>query len=490
MRRSLGTGTLANGVAILPVSTVLPVGTYNLTATYSGDTNFAGSNGLAAICHLGVDSAAITFTVPNQTLGNPPFVVAATSVIAGRVHLLGAQRACNHLRLHGDAYRSRYRDPAGKPGSHRDLRCRDPERDLYCNEGNADHQLRGPGFARELWRCAHRALRQCQLRPAGRIQHPLRSGNARGQRGHLHGALAPWWSRRTRRETRTTCRPRGHAYHHHEQRSSAGHDDRICQSRISLAPVILSATVASSAATPPTGSVTFSDGSNVLGTAHQRRRASITVSTLALGANTITAVYGGDGNYNTATSPMLNEAVQDFTFTVTGNTTQTIQYGGTATYALAVVSVDGRACPRREFCRSGAPGRSRSPFLPPLCPLAAVVPVDPHHSGPQRDRRDKDPLRRVGSPNPDCARAAWHGVAVPPQIEIREANSRAGMCCCFWRPPMRRQRSQDAEPTSSPPDSHLQRHRHRKLRRTLSRGQRRTDCPVASRISRYPTSRF
>lgn len=162
--------------------------------------------------------------------------------------------------------------------------------------------------------------------------------------------------------------------------------------------MILSATVASSAATPPTGSVIFSDGSNVLGTAPiSAGSASITVSTLALGANTITAAYGGDGNYNTATSPMLNEAVQDFTFTVTGNTTQTIQYGGTATYALAVASVNGSSLPATvSFAVSGAPGRSTIAFTPATLPAGSgSSPLTLTIQALNGIAANKDPLRGV-----------------------------------------------------------------------------------------------
>ena len=49
----------------------------------------------------------------------------------------------------------------------------------------------------------------------------------------------------------------------------------------------------------PTGTVTFMDGATTLGTATLNgRRGTFTTSTLAVGAHSITAVYGGDGNFN------------------------------------------------------------------------------------------------------------------------------------------------------------------------------------------------
>jgi uncharacterized repeat protein (TIGR01451 family) len=60
---------------------------------------------------------------------------------------------------------------------------------------------------------------------------------------------------------------------------------------------------ASPAAGTPTGTVTFQDGSTSLGTANVLNgRASVTLSALAVGLHSVTAVYGGDGNFNSSTS--------------------------------------------------------------------------------------------------------------------------------------------------------------------------------------------
>ena len=138
------------------------------------------------------------------------------------------------------------------------------------------------------------------------------------------------------------------------------------------APVTLTATVSSSAATPP-GSVVFSDGSTVLGSGPLSSGvASITLSTLPLGANPITAAYSGDSSYNPVTSSALNEAVQDFSLTVSGSSTQTIQYGGTATYALAIASIDGPTIPSAiSFAVSGVPTGSTIAFSPATLPAGS-----------------------------------------------------------------------------------------------------------------------
>ena len=61
----------------------------------------------------------------------------------------------------------------------------------------------------------------------------------------------------------------------------------------------------------PTGSVTFTDGSDVLGSAPLSGAAYATFATssLGLGSHPITATYDGDANYTTATSPVLTEVV-------------------------------------------------------------------------------------------------------------------------------------------------------------------------------------
>jgi Bacterial Ig-like domain (group 3) len=61
----------------------------------------------------------------------------------------------------------------------------------------------------------------------------------------------------------------------------------------------------------PTGSVTFKDGGIVLGTGTLSSAGQATFSTasLAMGGHAITAVYGGDGDFTTSTSPVFGQGV-------------------------------------------------------------------------------------------------------------------------------------------------------------------------------------
>jgi hypothetical protein len=72
------------------------------------------------------------------------------------------------------------------------------------------------------------------------------------------------------------------------------------------ASVIFTATVTPGA----TGTVTFEDGSTTIGTGSVNSGSAVfTISTLAVGSHSITAVYGGDTNYTGSTSAVLTQTV-------------------------------------------------------------------------------------------------------------------------------------------------------------------------------------
>ncbi|HXP08168.1 MAG TPA: Ig-like domain repeat protein [Acidobacteriaceae bacterium] len=78
--------------------------------------------------------------------------------------------------------------------------------------------------------------------------------------------------------------------------------------------VTFTATVPSGA----TGTVQFEDGTTVLGTGTiSGATAAFTTSTLAVGTHSVTAVYSGDVNYNTATSAVDSQVVNSSTFPAT-----------------------------------------------------------------------------------------------------------------------------------------------------------------------------
>ncbi|WP_353063741.1 Ig-like domain repeat protein [Tunturibacter psychrotolerans] len=77
-------------------------------------------------------------------------------------------------------------------------------------------------------------------------------------------------------------------------------------------PITFTVSVTGSSTNPPTGLVSLSDGSTILGTSSVSSTgiATFTISTLALGSHTLTASYAGDTQNFPGTSPALTEVVQ------------------------------------------------------------------------------------------------------------------------------------------------------------------------------------
>jgi large repetitive protein len=78
--------------------------------------------------------------------------------------------------------------------------------------------------------------------------------------------------------------------------------------------------VAAPASGTPTGSVSFLDGGSTIGTAPlSSGTGSFATSTLAPGNHTITASYGGNGNFNTSTGSLSQQVNQSYTITVSAS---------------------------------------------------------------------------------------------------------------------------------------------------------------------------
>jgi len=88
----------------------------------------------------------------------------------------------------------------------------------------------------------------------------------------------------------------------------------------------------------PTGSVTFMDGSTALGSATLGSgKASFKTTSLAVGSQAITAVYGGDGNFTTSTSTALTQTVQeDATATKLTSSVNPSVFGQSVTFTATV----------------------------------------------------------------------------------------------------------------------------------------------------------
>jgi len=100
-----------------------------------------------------------------------------------------------------------------------------------------------------------------------------------------------------------------------------------------------------SPASAPGGTVAFYDGGMQLGSSTLNGgSASLTTSALGMGTHAITAVYSGDANYHSSSSPAMMETIQDFAIAVTPGSssgTPTVFPGTPASYSFVVSPVGG-----------------------------------------------------------------------------------------------------------------------------------------------------
>ena len=102
--------------------------------------------------------------------------------------------------------------------------------------------------------------------------------------------------------------------------------------------------------------MTFKDGAATIGIAalNGSAQASLAIATLASGTHSITAIYGGDINFNGSTLPAISVAIQQRTVTVSLSSSLNPSIAGQAvTFAVTVTSSYGtpsgdRIVPRRS----------------------------------------------------------------------------------------------------------------------------------------------
>ncbi|MFZ0948447.1 MAG: FG-GAP-like repeat-containing protein [Candidatus Sulfotelmatobacter sp.] len=158
--------------------------------------------------------------------------------------------------------------------------------------------------------------------------------------------------------------------------------------------VTFTARMSSIAGTPPNGeTITFHNGSAVLGTGPLSGGiASLMTSSLAAGIDSITAIYGGDGNFGVSTSPELRQVVNTTNKSATAVTLISSLnpsiYGQTITWS-ATVTTSGSIAPTgtvnftwgynigtATLNGSGVATLTRSNLNADLYPLAAVYSGD------------------------------------------------------------------------------------------------------------------
>ena len=104
--------------------------------------------------------------------------------------------------------------------------------------------------------------------------------------------------------------------------------------------VTFTATVAPAAGTTgtPTGTVTFEEGTTVLGTATlgTSGTATFSIATLAVGSHTITAAYGGDANFAASSGTTLEAVSQAGSTTTLAASPNNVTAGQAVTFTATV----------------------------------------------------------------------------------------------------------------------------------------------------------
>ncbi|WP_047488002.1 Ig-like domain repeat protein [Terriglobus sp. TAA 43] len=157
----------------------------------------------------------------------------------------------------------------------------------------------------------------------------------------------------------------------------------LATSRISLvsdgsisysgAPIKLTATVAGSLLTPPTGNVIFQDGNNNLATIPLAAGTAVLSTTvLTAGSHTLQAVYSGDSIYATSTSSSTTQTVvaaPDFSLT-----TSAASYSGSANNSVSIpitlLPLNGTLNHPTTLTISGLPSGATATFTPSTFTLA------------------------------------------------------------------------------------------------------------------------
>jgi hypothetical protein len=135
-------------------------------------------------------------------------------------------------------------------------------------------------------------------------------------------------------------------------------------------PVTFTATLTVPAGAPaaPTGSISFYDGITLLGSGTVTAGvATYSMPAPATGIHSITAVYSGDTNYTTATSPVLTQITQDFSLSLSAGTTSTVNVslGGQSAFTFVITPVGGATLPAAvNMSLAGLPPGMTSLFTP------------------------------------------------------------------------------------------------------------------------------
>jgi hypothetical protein len=280
----LGTGTLSSGQATY-TTTSLSLGSHSITATYAGDSNFAVSTSTALSINVSASSLAASTTT---------LLASATQLTTGQTLTLSI----------GVAPQSGSGTPTGS------VTILDGQTQLITMALKAS----SASFTTSTLALGSHAL---SVAYAGDATYAASTSNS---------------------VTVTVATP-----------SKVGTTTMLNASATQVssgASVSFTANIApASGSASPTGTVTFLDGQTQIGTAGVASKAAqFSTSSLAAGTHSITASYGGDGNFTGSTSSAVSVTVSttpQADYTLTSATSLTVAAGKSGTLALTVTPQNG-----------------------------------------------------------------------------------------------------------------------------------------------------
>ena len=143
----------------------------------------------------------------------------------------------------------------------------------------------------------------------------------------------------------------------------------------------LTATVTPITSGTPTGTVTFYDGSTVLGTGPLASGvATFTTTALPGGQDSITATYGGDSDYLTSSSNAVVQQVATFNITINGGGGRVLPPGGSTSFTVTVTPSYGAYIEPVTLGVNGLPPGASSNFssvtlTPGIKPVSATLTI-------------------------------------------------------------------------------------------------------------------
>ena len=351
---SLGTGTISNGVATLTTSS-LPVGTHSITAQYGGNTNFNGATStavsqvvnmatptvtLASSLNPSTFGASVTLSaaVTTGATGTVTFHDGATSLGTGTISSGVATLTISSLAVGAHSITAQYGGDANFNGA--TSTAVSQVVNMAASTVALASSPNPSSFGASVTLTA-----TVTSGATGTVT--FHDGTTSLGTGTISSGVATLTISSLAVGTHSiTAQYGGDSNYSGATSTAVSQVVNKATSTVALASslnpstfgasVTLSATVTSGA----TGTVTFHEGVTSLGTGTiSSGVATLTISSLAVGAHSITAQYGGDTNFSGATSTAVSQVVNMATSTVAlASSPNPSTFGASVTLTAAVTS--------------------------------------------------------------------------------------------------------------------------------------------------------